>query len=390
MQLRVQAAVSHAGAHPVRRDNRLSPSNASSCAVSASSHLNNFNLLRLLAAVAVLFSHGEFLYRTQMPVPFAGHSLGSVAVYVFFFVSGYLVTQSWARNPSVLGFTARRVGRIYPGLIVSVVFSVAVVGALMTTWPQADYWRAGLTWANLANNALGLSTVQVLPGVFEHNPFARAVNGSLWTIRYELMMYALLVGVSCLGIKLHRQLYLLAVLILGASWLLVMGFDWPNQPSWFPAWLRELWSARDFTSLGVYFFMGAVVAQLDVRGRAALAALGLVGAAALVLASRSASPVLVQLGLWVGIPGLTFCLAHLGSSWLRGRPHADLSYGVYIYAFPIQQAITQVSLARGWSLAVCLGLSLLLTVLMAAFSWFCVEKPGIAATRRWLAHRPQG
>ncbi len=354
------------------------------------SHHNNFNLLRLLAAVAVLFSHGEFLYRTQMPVPFAGHSLGSVAVYVFFFVSGYLVAQSWARSPSVLSFSAKRVGRIYPGLIVSVVFSVAVVGAVMTSWSQADYWRAGLTWTNLFNNAAGLSTVQVLPGVFEHNPFARAVNGSLWTIRYELMMYALLIGVSWLGIRLHRQFYLPVVLILAISWLLLMHFNWPNQASWFPGWLSDLWSARDFTSLGVYFFTGAVFAQLNVRGCKALLVLGCVGVAALVLARFSASPVLIQLGLWVGIPGLTFCLAHLGSQWLRGRPHADLSYGVYIYAFPIQQAITQVCLARGWSLAVCLGLSLMLTLLMAAFSWFCVEKPGIAATRRWLAQRGQG
>ena len=359
--------------------------------MSDSSHHNNFNLLRLLAAVAVLFSHGEFLYRTQMPVPFAGHSLGSVAVYVFFFISGYLVAQSWARSPHVLGFAVKRVGRIYPGLIVSVVFSVAVVGALMTSWPAAAYWRDGLTWANLLNNALGLSTVQVLPGVFEHNPFARAVNGSLWTIRYELMMYALLAGVSCLstrlGIGLQRLIYLVVLLILAASWCLLMTLDGPNQPSWFPGWLRELWSARDFTSLGVYFFIGSAFAQWNVRGQAAQHVLGLLGVAAWVLARTSADPVLIQLGLWLGIPALTFCLAHWGSAWLRGRPHADVSYGVYIYAFPIQQAVTQISLARGWSLAVCLAASLALTVLMATCSWFCVEKPGIAATRRWLNRR---
>ena len=109
--------------------------------------------------------------------------------------------------------------------------------------------------------------------------------------------------------------------------------------------------------------------------------------AALVLARASADPVLVQLGLWLGIPALTFGLAHVGCAWLRGRPHADVSYGVYIYAFPIQQAVTQIGLARGWSLAVCLAASLALTVLMATFSWFCVEKPGIAATRRWLNRR---
>ena len=62
----------------------------------------------------------------------------------------------------------------------------------MTTLPSADYLSAPLTWLNLANNAAALATVQTLPGVFESNPFARAVNGSLWTIRYELLMYLVL------------------------------------------------------------------------------------------------------------------------------------------------------------------------------------------------------
>ncbi len=58
---------------------------------------NRFDLLRLVAALAVFFAHGDFLYRLHLPVPFPGHSLGSLAVYVFFFVSGYLVTRGWVR-----------------------------------------------------------------------------------------------------------------------------------------------------------------------------------------------------------------------------------------------------------------------------------------------------
>ncbi|WP_313301993.1 hypothetical protein [Diaphorobacter sp.] len=75
------------------------------------------------------------------------------------------------------------------------------------------------------------------------------------------------------------------------------------------------------------------------------------------------------------------------SAWLR--PQADLSYGVYIYAFPIQQAVTQWSLANGWSLMACLSLSLVATVGMAAFSWFWVEKPALDWTRAVLnSHAP--
>ncbi|QNP48121.1 acyltransferase family protein [Diaphorobacter aerolatus] len=78
-------------------------------------HRNNFNLLRLLAALAVLWNHGGFLYRLDLPVPFAGHSLGAVAVYVFFFISGYLIAQSWARSDGWLDYSVKRAGRIFPG-----------------------------------------------------------------------------------------------------------------------------------------------------------------------------------------------------------------------------------------------------------------------------------
>ncbi len=345
---------------------------------------NNFNLLRLLAAVAVLFSHGDFLYRLHLPVPFAGHSLGAVAVYVFFFISGYLIAQSWARSTSGFDFGAKRLGRIFPGLVVAAVVSVAVIGALMTTWPLASYWRSGLTWLNLVNNALGLATVQVLPGVFEHNPFAQTVNGSLWTIRYELLMYALLALISCCSIKSHRFLYLGFASILAFTWLALVRLDVPDKAPWAPSWFNDLWSARAITSLGVYFFIGSAFAAFRVRSSWAMGACGVL---ALGLAHGCKDAVWIQLGLWLGVPFTTFFLAHLGAHALRGRPHADLSYGVYIYAFPVQQAITQISLARGWPLAVCIGLSLLVTLVLAAVSWFGVEKPCIAWTRRCLSRR---
>ena len=352
----------------------------------SSSASNNFNLLRLLAAVAVLFNHGEFLYRLSLPVPFAGHSLGAVGVYVFFFISGYLIAQSWERSQGVLDFAAKRVGRIFPGLIVATAFSVGVVGAAMTTLPQAAYWRHDTTWLNLINNAFGIATVQVLPGVFEHNPFARAVNGSLWTIRYELLMYALLVPLAMWGIRRSRFIYLIFAAILASIWLTVATRPGADLLATAPDWLRDMWSVKDITALGVYFFIGSAFAQHRVSSSGWM---GGIGVLALLLAAWTSHPSLIQLGLWLGVPCCTFCAAHLGAGWLRGRPHTDLSYGVYIYAFPIQQALTQVCLAQGWSLGVCLVLSLAATVCMAAVSWFGVEKPAIEWTRRTLRRHPR-
>ena len=347
-------------------------------------HRNNFNLLRLLAAVAVLFSHGGFLYRLQMPVPFVGHSLGAFAVCVFFFISGYLIAQSWERSSDGVDFAAKRLGRIYPGLVVATLFSIVVVGAAMTTWSQADYWSSTVTWTNLLNNSAGLATVQVLPGVFEHNPFARAVNGSLWTIRYELGMYLLLALVACLGARRLLGTYVLTALILAAIWGLGMSRQWPGAPESAPEWFKQLWSWKDMTSLGVYFFIGSAFAAARLKSHWVLA---VVGVAALVLARWSSSILWVQPLLWIGVSCATFYLAFFGVAWMKGRPHADISYGTYIYAFPIQQAVTEISLARGWSLAVCLALSLVITLVLATVSWFWVEKPAIAWTRAWLGRR---
>lgn len=355
----------------------------------AARHPNQFNILRLLAALAVLASHGLFLYRLELPVPFAGHSLGAVAVYVFFFISGYLVAQSWERSRGPFDFAAKRVGRIYPGLIVSTLFSVVVIGALVTTVPLSAYWGDRGTWLNLANNMAGISTVQVLPGVFEHNPFARAVNGSLWTIRYELLMYALLGLMAWVRAQRHRWAYAVCAGALALIWWAGSTQGWPAaRPGW-TGWLLETWSPAQITMLGVYFFVGSAFARLRVRHHWGW---GWLGVLALIGARSGTQQQWIQLALWVGIPSLTFYLAWAGrhivsasssvSAWLR--PQADLSYGVYIYAFPIQQAVTQWSLANGWSLMACLSLSLVATVGMAAFSWFWVEKPALDWTRAAL------
>ncbi|QIL78848.1 acyltransferase [Diaphorobacter sp. HDW4A] len=336
--------------------------------------------------MAVLFSHGSYLYHLQMPIPFMGHSLGSAAVCVFFVISGYLIAQSWERSVGWLDFAAKRVGRIYPGLICVTVFSIAVIGALMTTWPQTAYWASPVTWSNFLNNAAGLATVQVLPGVFENNPFARAVNGSLWTIRYELAMYLLLALVSLTLIRWWRWAYVAMALTLVSIWLLATGLDWPDAPAAASQWFKELWSLRQFTSLGVYFFVGSAWARARWRVHWWH---GLLGAVALVAARWSTDFLWVQTGVWIGLSCLSMYLAFAGAACIRGRPRADLSYGTYIYAFPIQQGVTQISLVQGWSLEVCVALSLVLTLVLAALSWFCIEKPALEWMRTWLSRRKE-
>ena len=356
---------------------------------------NHFDLLRLAAALAVFAAHGDFLYRLHLPVPFPGHSLGSLAVYVFFFVSGYLVCQSWRRHPAWSAFWLKRVARVFPGLVVAVAFSVFVLGWAVTTVPASAYWQSPQTWLNFFNNAAGVATVQTLPGVFESNPFARTVNGSLWTIRYELAMYALLSALSW-ALDGRRWVYPATTVVLACLW------QWARREGWDAALqagagqIAKVFSWNDFCGFGVLFFAGSTLAAYAVPPRqwmAAAAVWALLGALVL------ESVLLRQMAVWTLVACGVFYLAHLPSAKKAGnaknaqgstRERIDLSYGVYIYAFPIQQAMTALCLARGWSWAVCLLLSLAAIVLLAWLSWFSVEKPCMRAAQGWLRGSAHG
>lgn len=347
---------------------------------------NRFDLLRLAAALAVFAAHGDFLYRLHLPVPFPGHSLGSLAVYVFFFISGYLVCKSWSRDPHWARFWVKRAMRIFPGLVVAVAFSVFVLGWAVTTLPSADYWRAPGTWSNFWNNAAGLASVQTLPGVFESNPFARTVNGSLWTIRYELAMYLVLAAMSWAA-RGRRWVYPAAALALVLLWQAARAGGWDASLEAEGGLLADVFRWSDLCGFGVPFFVGSTFAAYAIRPRMWMAGTAL---AAVVCALYAEGALLRQGAVWIFIVCGTFYLAHVGihghHSAVRGR--VDLSYGVYIYAFPIQQAATALCLSQGWSFAACLLLSLVPIFLLAMLSWYGVEQPFIRAAQRWLKTRP--
>ena len=343
---------------------------------------NRFDLLRLMAALAVMVAHGDFLYRLHLPVLFPGHSLGSVAVYVFFFISGYLVCQSWVREPDWRAFGIKRAMRIFPGLIVAVAFSVFVLGWAVTTLPSSAYWRAGGTWLNFANNSVGLATVQTLPGVFESNPFARAVNGSLWTIRYEVSMYLALAAIA-IASRERRWVYPLAVGVLVLVWEWSRQWHWDKGIEAGGGFLSDAFRWQDFCGFGVPFFIGASWAAYAVRPRLWMA---LAAGWAVVTASSVDSELLRQASVWMLVACGTFYAAHAGTARVEpGRSaRTDISYGVYIYAFPVQQAATALCLRQGWPLAACFILSLLPVLVLAFSSWFWVERPCIRAAHRWL------
>jgi peptidoglycan/LPS O-acetylase OafA/YrhL len=325
---------------------------------------NNFNLIRMVAATGVLVSHAFPISlgpgAVQPLDPILGLTLGTVSVYVFFAVSGFLIARSFERSGSLGRFWKARVLRIFPGL--AVVLAVTLVaGAFASTAPLAEYARAAVTYflRNLTLFALQYD----LPGVFAVNPYGPAINGSLWTLSYEVLCYAGVMGLGLAGLLQSGKRAGLAFLAFLAFYAAArLAAPHPRL-----VLLAEL---------ALPFMLGTLLHAW--RDRVPLSFLPGAGLAALALLLHGTplfrEAFVVALTYWV------FLLAYLPRGAVRTYNRlGDFSYGTYIYAFPVQQIVAALGIADPF---LNIALALPLTLVCAILSWTLVEKPALA-----LAHR---
>ena len=330
---------------------------------------NSFDALRLFAALLVVYGHAHPLSGMGSP-HVAGNAVQAIGVKIFFVISGYLILGSWQRDPSALRFLFRRALRIMPGLAVVVLASACVLGPLVSTLPSSDYFANARTWDYIANN-IAFRPQYDLPGVFAANPYPTAVNGALWSLPAEVAMYLLGPLVCIVGAwALRSARWALAL----ATGLLVLLSMWCVR--WAPpAATPVVWgtSVLSFLDVAPYFLLGGLVAAF--RWERALHPI--VAAAAWFALTLVPLPALVaELALYLVLPYTVLALG-LASTRLGSAVHrfGDVSYGVYLYGFPVQQCVAMlVPEVRGqpwlniaWTLAPLL--------LLATLSWRCVERP---------------
>ncbi len=330
----------------------------------ATAEKNSLDLLRLVAATFVLYSHQHALLGQPEPLFFGWTTFGGAGVTIFFFLSGMLVWTSWVRDPHWGRFFMRRSLRIFPALWVVVLGTAFVLGPVFSTLSVADYFAAQETWRYLSTAMMLIR--HTLPGVFSDNPFPQAVNGSLWTLPVEFLCYvsvAVLGSVKfmpkgiavalCLlltvllasfaplitGVRFSLHFEMVAMFWMGAMYGYCRGRPWGAVPA------ARLTFVLGLTALLAFFILGP-------RGAERTAML-------------LAAAVLVHLALRVS-----------AGAKLTDRT-GDLSYGVYIFAFPVQQMLAYVSQGRGWSFWASLALSLLATGALAFASWHLVEKQAL-------------
>lgn len=331
-------------------------------------HQNNFTVLRLFAASLVIVGHAFDLQRqSDFARHWTGYSLGEIAVAAFFSISGYLVFNSIVRRPDVIRYARSRALRILPGLWVMLIVTW-LAGALWSFLPPAEYFRDPTGWKYIGFNALTIPVWHYLPRVFEGNPFGPVVNGSLWTMRYEVLCYAglgLLCAAGVLATPQRRRLIILCALIASAAWFIGLAIF--GKPASGPL----VWAYR-LNQLGFAFLVGMAIAEFKISVRAWHVA---TATCAVIVLHKT---FLIWPALCLLSAAFVFWFAFLDAPALRRlRETPDISFGVYIYAFPIQQAVI-------FSIGVMppllhAAIAVLLTIIPAALSWYFVEKPAL----RW-------
>jgi peptidoglycan/LPS O-acetylase OafA/YrhL len=328
---------------------------------------NSLDLLRLVAAAMVLFSHQFAVLGLPEPQFLGLNTWGGVGVSIFFFLSGYLVWTSWARDPSLVRFFLRRCLRIFPALWVICLLSVLVLGPLVTVLSVQDYFGSAATW-RYGWTAL-LWTPYVLPGVFAGNALPGIVNGSLWTLPAEFFCYCTVAVLGGLVLWMLRGRALPWSLgVLAAVACTHVGVAWIGARYWlYFEMIAMFW-------WGVFY--GYCVKSWPTPGTAAIAVLALLWFA--VDGPRGWERTVL---LAIAAGAVHLCRQLPQGARLTDRI-GDLSYGVYIYAFPVQQLV--VHACKGYSLAFwhLWALSSVGTLALAWLSWHAVEaralrfKPG--------------
>lgn len=324
--------------------------------------LNHFDVIRLVAAWFVLVSHAYPIARgpdaTQPLEGLFGVTLGAMSVWVFFALSGYLIARSFTNRRSLGSFAISRALRIYPALVINLVF-VCAAGALVTTSPMQVYLPEAAS--HFVQNLLLFRIDYTLPGIFVENPYPEAVNGSLWTLFYEVIFYVLIAVAGLAGLlatPLRAAMILLVALVMAA---LAVQVDLPSR-------LEAL------SGLLVPFAAGAA---LSLSRAPPLPVLVLAWLAALALHPTA----FAQTGLSVAVAVSAISLGHVKALPLPSlRRVGDISYGVYIYAFPCQQFVAWM----GWSPdspLLNIAIATPVVVILAALSWNFVERPALRLAR---------
>ncbi len=325
---------------------------------------NNLDFLRLLFASLVIVSHSFPLTgQPEIAGVFTNDqlSLGSLSVDCFFIMSGYLIFQSLERSKTLLSYLWKRILRLFPALFILLIITLLILPFL---YNGADISKESSYWSYLPNG-LSLYRIQYnVNGVFENNLYPKAINGSLWSLSYEFTLYLILMIIF--PFRKNKNIVRIIMIIIFLICYILLQFR--------PSFLSNLFHyiIRDssiFYKLAAFFFAGSILSFFNLKTYNTLfIRIGITLSIILSLiigCYQIVAPFLLSV--------LTLQLATLNTPPINmvGKKWGDISYGVYIYGFLLQQILMNYLVLNPFQLML---ISLPATYILASFSWHLVEE----------------
>ena len=321
---------------------------------------NNFNLLRIIAAIAVLISHAWLVSlgpdaTEPLQVQLGGITLGTLSVMAFFSISGFFITRSFAGRSSLTQFVLARCLRLFPALVMVTTLTILVSWFWLTSAALAVFWPEAAIF--FVRNITLFSLSYDLPGVFDKNVYGTTINSSLWTLNYEVMCYIGVVFCGLLGL-LRSRTFIFVLLIFLAAY--VANSVYPLIPR-----------LSNLITLGLPFIIGMSFWVW----RRSIPLSAILALSLLLVTFFCRETPMFRVLLVLSLSYTLFVIGYAKIPILAAYNRlGDYSYGTYVYAFPIQQLLASFGIVT--PLANIL-LALPLTLCCAVLSWHLVEAPAM-------------
>lgn len=334
---------------------------------------NNLNLIRLIGALMVMYMHSFALCQANLEedlmytLTFHKALSGQVGVDIFFVISGFLIYRSYERSTSIGKYFKARFLRIWPLLALFILSTAFIFGPMFSTLSTADYFAGDKTGhvSTYLLNLVFLSSANRLPGVFAFH-INQSSNGSIWTLAYEVACYFLVIALVPLVKKYKKSIFACLGISLALYLIACYGLQNPNS---IMANIGRL-SLEFQVGSAYYIYRDKIIMSWK------LLLLAIVGLFATVYFTDFEIAFTI-FGAYI-VMFLGFNYFWISKYYNR---FGDISYGVYILSFFVQQRVIDVMGASpdGYQVLhmdpyVNLGVSLLIVVPLAFISWHCFEK----------------
>ncbi len=341
---------------------------------------NNLDFIRFALAVSVMFCHCFIMFygteESVEPLFVASHgqtSIGTLAVNFFFIISGYLILQSWNKSDNIWDFLKKRIMRIYPAFIIASVLCVFLFAPLGTVdwFMPFGYWSlfySNINFGWLLKDMALLQTPAV-PWTLKYVPIPETINASLWTIKYEFLCYLVIPLFAFIG--MYSKKYIMPILLVVVMVLFIVQDDWKVYYfNWeeFPVIGKPDFMPRFLT----YFFSGMCFYTYkdSIPRSKILFIVSLIAMSLGLFAFKGLNYVQPIFGAYA-----LFYLAFTQTISFKNFSKAgDFSYGIYVYAWPVQQLVI-VFFEKYLNVSLFFMLSMMFTLPLAWLSWHYIEKP---------------